>query len=412
MRLEVSKLDFDNQHASPAKLDSGIIDIEYEKVDTGLSKVLLGKEWLEIELFDWPKDHETIEITSSIEENQGKVAILSPISDDFSKERFNVQRTLNYNPIEYEPNIYIECKSWDFGEKSTITIHRNPNFTENHSIKLLLLLRPAFTRQGEKCKIKFNVSDKSNPDSNLLDQASMNSISTLELNCCKEISKDKIQNMRKVHEILAGYNVYSYNGEGNSIHPKQNLTIRGLEHIIDQFLTKKKEISIGYIGTDTTENFCSIIRWLEKSKKVEKISRIDAWYTNEWDSEFIDWLSDEHPLVCHKKVKPQEISPATIQDSESCDIIISTYVSPWAGLNDELYKSLLKSLMSKDSYLLSVDPQSSAKSVRLPLIGNINNQTLYRDILEFIPAKMPITKENPTVEWSVWQRRKSTTGAN
>lgn len=396
---------------------------DYEEENLGTIPIKLGKQWLQIEITGWTNSHQSIEIITSLDDElNGTVAIFSPNSDYYSVEAHNRQRTLDYNPVEETPNMYVECKSWDLGKESRLTLHRSPETKEDLSFKLLLLLRPRFFKIGDKCKIKFNIIDKkvSNNSSldeeslqglSLLDEESLQRLSEYELICSNELTTDKVEKMGYVHDVLNRYNAYNYDGGGNSLHPKQYLTIRGLEHIMNQFLDGKNDIKIGYIGTDTTENFCSMMRWLETSGMIDRVSKIEAWYTNEWDWEFLQSLDDSHPLKCHRKVKPFEISPNLIEQANSCDIIISTYVSPFVGLHSNSYQELLTKLVEANSYLLSVDPQNAEKSVRLPL-DVINNQILYKNILSFIVAKAPVTKENLAVEWSVWKRRKSTTGAN
>ena len=411
MRVQVTPWDF--PLGKTERLGETSFFTDYEHKELGTIPLKVGKLWLQIEVQEWGNEHSTIEVIASLDNQlNGRTALLSPSSDNYSIEKYNVQRTLDYDPSEETSDIYIECKSWDLGKESRITIHRSPDIAENLSFKLLLLLRPHFLKVGEKCKLNFNIVDKNNPDYTLLDDNTVQRFSEIELICSNELPKDESQKMRYVHDVFNHYSAYNYDGRGNSLHPKQNLTIRGLQHIMSQMLKDKDDIKIGYIGTDTTENFCSMIRWLEDSGTIERVSVIEAWYTNEWDAEFIDWLEVEHPLICHRKVKHFEISPELIKQSKPCDIIISTYVSPWAGLYDQLYQELLSNLMSETSFLLSVDPQSSEKSVRLPLTGPINNQILYGSILSLILAKPPVTKENLAVEWTVWKRRRSTTGVN
>lgn len=412
MRVEVNQL-VDERCAPQDTINSSQIPTNYEEKELGSIPIKLGKLWLEVELLEWEHEVQSIEVTASLDNQlDGKVALLPPSSDNYSLERHNVQRTLDYDPVKQASDIYIECKSWDLGKQSKLTIHRSPSNKKNLNIKLLLLLRPHFSEIGGRCKVNFNVVDKNDPENTLLDEKSVQRLSEIELICSGELPEDESEKMRYVHDVFDNYSAYSYHGRGNSLHPKQNLTIRGLDHIIKQMLKDKDDIKIGYIGTDTTENFCSMIRWLENSGTINRVSAINAWYTNEWDAEFIDWLEDDHPLRCHQKVRQYEISSELIKQSETCDIIVSTYVSPWAGLYDELYQELLSNLMSESSFLLSVDPQSSEKSVRLPLTGPINNQILYGSILSLILAKTPVTKENLAVEWTVWKRRKSNTGAN
>ena len=51
----------------------------------------------------------------------------------------------------------------------------------------------------------------------------------------------------------------SIDGVGNSIHPKQVFTIKGIEKAIENI--HKPKFGIAYIGVDTSENLRSIIRF-------------------------------------------------------------------------------------------------------------------------------------------------------
>ena len=80
------------------------------------------------------------------------------------------------------------------------------------------------------------------------------------MNCLRMTS----EKMGYVHDVFNNYNAYNYDGNGNSLHPKQYLTVHGMNHIVKNYLSDKDDIKVGYIGTDTTENFCSMIRWLDR----------------------------------------------------------------------------------------------------------------------------------------------------
>ena len=366
-----------------------------------------GIAWLEVEILDWSQQDDAIEIEVGLENDLGgKVAILIPASDHYSTEDFNVARTLDYSLDTTQHDVFFEAKTWELGNKSRIVVYRNPNIPEDLEFKLLLLLRPNFpVRNARKCKVKFDVKSLNNRQS-LIDNESKKYISDLRIQCGSALPKDDVKRMQLTHNILHYYGAYNFQGSGNSLHPKQNLTIRGLKHIIDEMIEPTEQISISYIGTDTTENFCSVIRWLDKSGYIDKISKINVWYTDDWDSEFIDWLPNNHPLKNHPKVKYKSISAYSISEGETSKVVITTYVSPWVGLNDDTYKQLLRTLMSRESFLLSVDPKTATNSVRVAFKNEINHQVLYKEILQFLPAKV-VTNENPSVEWTVWRGRSS-----
>ena len=168
---------------------------------------------------------------------------------------------------------------------------------------------------------------------------------------------------------------------------------------------------IGYIGTDTTENFCSFIRWLNDSD-YEKVAMINVFYTDEWDSEFIDSLEENHQLKANLNVRTYEINPGIIDMRKKCDIVISTYVAPWVGYDrSDLFVKLIKSIFHDSSYLLSVDPQSVENSVRSIISqAHINNQALYKDIIGLMLSIPPKKKHNQSVEWVIYKNKQKVSG--
>ena len=171
-------------------------------------------------------------------------------------------------------------------------------------------------------------------------------------------------------------------------------------YLVDEFDLNKFKTSIFSGKIFIPQGFSSLL---------SLIIAVENYFLNYFNVSINEFVKDNSVIFKEEEImKFQKL----IKQSKPCDIIISTYVSPWAGLYDQLYQELLTNLMSETSFLLSVDPQSSEKSVRLPLTGPINNQILYGSILSLILAKPPVTKENLAVEWTVWKRRKSTMGAN
>ena len=114
---------------------------------------------------------QSIEVIASLDESQkkGTVALLSPSSDNYSQSNIIVNPVLDYDPVEEESKIYIECKSWDLGKESRLTIHRSPDIEEDLSLKLLLLLRPHFKSPNQTCKFNLDVVDKNDSNTSLFD---------------------------------------------------------------------------------------------------------------------------------------------------------------------------------------------------------------------------------------------------
>ena len=63
-----------------------------------------------------------------------------------------------------------------------------------------------------------------------------------------------------------------HEGVGNIVHPKQYFTIRGFDAIQKELFNARKLIRIAYIGTDTTENIRSFLRWLSHSRTIESVA--------------------------------------------------------------------------------------------------------------------------------------------
>ena len=119
-----------------------------------------------------------------------------------------------------------------------------------------MLLRPHFKSPNQTCKFNLDVVDKYDSNTSLLDDEAVMLLSRYELICSNELPKDDTEKMGYVHDVFTNYNAYSYGGNGNSLHQKQYLTVHGMNHIVKNHLSDKDDDKVGYIGTDTTENFC------------------------------------------------------------------------------------------------------------------------------------------------------------
>ena len=96
-----------------------------------------------------------------------------------------------------------------------------------------------------------------------------------------------------------------------------------------------------------------------------------------------------------------------LKNKENFDIIVSTYVTPWAEgtPGEENYVHFLQNVMGPTSFLLSVDPQTQHNSVRSALIKTkINNDGLYKKKVGLQEAKALQTKDNSSVGWSIWEK--------
>lgn len=223
-------------------------------------------------------------------------------------------------------------------------------------------------------------------------------------------------------EIWKDHNVFNVNGNGNSIHPKQTLTIRGISKYIGRWRNQEK-INIAYIGTDSTENISSLLRALKAQNHIKKIGGLSIFYDEAWD---------EHQLY---RIKGQEnniagvvsdtklikmVEDVTNPDKylfydhddfeqensinlERVDLIVSTYVAPWAdGSNHSRsrYKNLIETLWIRNkTALISVDPISGSNIFR-STPNHFNLQRLYAEELN-LTNRMNYVKMGSEVTYSV-----------
>lgn len=391
--------------------DEAIHEIRYDTREDGLTTQLIGKKWLAVSVSGWEESVGTICIECGITGSSGVVGIWAPTSDYLSEEKENPPRTLDYMQMEGMGHVaHVETKNWNFGKSATITLHRSRSVDSEIHFKFLLLVRPIFDR-SDSCRLKIKITEKGNHH-NLLDDESQSYLDSLLLKKGEKENRDSIEIMKSEEKMLEQLGSFNNSGKGNIVHPKQHLTITGLKFIIDQYLPEKNDLVIGYIGTDTTENFCSFMRWLNDSDYSEKVAMINVFYTDEWDSEFIESLEENHQLKSNLKVRPYEINPGIIDMRKKCDIVISTYVAPWVGYDhSDLFVKLIKSIFHDSSYLLSVDPQSVENSVRSIISQSyINNQLLYKDIIGLMLSIPPKKKHNQSVEWVIYKNKQKISG--
>ena len=170
-------------------------------------------------------------------------------------------------------------------------------------------------------------------------------------------------------------------------------------------------VKIGYIGTDTTENIRSIIRYLKSNKNLfSKISCLSIFKTEKYDQR----IEEEHPSLTLNEEMGEDKFKIEIntlpkdgtlpKGISSVDITISTYVTPWAIKDDKKqYSDLLEVLMGKDnSILIAVDPKQSECLVRAR-VKEFNLNNYYIDELNLEHRKNHLTRlKNKTAEALIW----------
>jgi hypothetical protein len=183
------------------------------------------------------------------------------------------------------------------------------------------------------------------------------------------------------------FGAYHTNGAGMSLHPKQLLTVEALRRLIYDV---KEPVSVCYIGPDTTENICSLLRVIGEDNNLKdgiKVLNIYSW--ENWDEELFNRygvledniLSNNHVAVKFHRISSEQM-PTTPLEEEV--ITIATYVTPWAtekqdeneeeSENKASYKELLNLLLhNPKSRLISVDPMNGDSIARSALHSELQN---------------------------------------
>ena len=170
---------------------------------------------------------------------------------------------------------------------------------------------------------------------------------------------------------MRDYGGFETTGDGSCIHPKQLCTLSNLEEELKKF---DNPVKIGYIGTDTTENIRSIIRYLKSNQNLfSKISCLSIFKTEKYDQRIVE----EHPSLTLNEEMGEDKFKIEINSlpkdgnltkgDYSCGNYNFNlcYLGQSKTRTNQQYSDLLKVLMGKDnSILIAVDPKQSECLVR------------------------------------------------
>ena len=316
---------------------------------------------------------------------------------------------MKFGEAEYQysadPRIQIRNDHWAFGQKSCVEFVLD---TESRDAKLDFVIGavPYFNVADSplECILTIKISGVKFGQKGVPPQL----INKYEI---KYSLDDNMMNSSNeaVLQIFNDFEAFNLKGDGNSIHPKQLCTQSALKSELSRF---KENVKIAYIGADTTENICSLIRILESENSLSsKIERLTIYLTEDWDQLLIQRFPDleieynnQNGLInLEKCVLPEDGTlPKNIHPA---DITIATYVAPWAisGDNENQYAELLQNLMSsKDSTLISVDPMSPNHIVRSQ-VSDFNLPDFYKGKLNLKNKKHRFN--NPSAEAEIWSNK-------
>ena len=371
---------------------------------------------------------------------RSRVGIWTAVKDSF-KQIISVNdyaRAQNNNAFPHGTvkNCNVRIDKWDFGNQAMIMIDvSDSEFDNNEKLTLSLCAMPYFlVRDGPDaiCTLRIQLQGNMTGGTNKVLGEHL-----VKFHRNDDIIIDSTQT-DIIHLVeLGALNKY---GEGNSIHPKQLLTSATLVSEV-QGITHKQHVDIAYIGTDTTENFSSLIRTI-KTHISDRIGTFHVYYTEAWDEEILetypnllqaakdisggefelkfekipskrcekcsgsDFIKKDDDWVC-EDCNSRDYTLPLPNNIESADFTVATYVTPWA-INTETedqYIRMLNHLMSNDdSKLISVDPKAGNKSVRT-WCSKFNLSDIYKKKLQL--KSTPISRpQNQTVDAIVWRKKK------
>ena len=117
---------------------------DYSEVEAGgIATLQIGRKWANFELKGLLSDDiSEIEIEVSLSCRNGMVGIWLPTSDYHIRNESIPNKSLEYRDLESGSSIYVDCKTWTFGE--TVKIKLKPVQQENsiQPIKFSVLARP------------------------------------------------------------------------------------------------------------------------------------------------------------------------------------------------------------------------------------------------------------------------------
>jgi hypothetical protein len=313
-----------------------------------------------------------------------------------------IQTKGHVGPFEYKIDGHdarVSIDDWEFGSKPRLRL-KFPNGKGCKDLQLLLgFIGAISSRKNSKRIISVDLEYR------LMKQNSANfSNYQIHTSMSYEFKSENRPRLSDVFvEVWKDHNVFGTRGNGNSIHPKQTMTIRGISKFFER-LNPNEKVKIAYIGTDSTENISSLLRALKAKKLTKKIEKLSIFYDENWDehqlykikgqeanlmgvvrnTKLIKMVEDEADAGNYIFYDHDDHHQENRIDLDQVDLIVSTYVAPWADDNEQSrrrYKNLIQKIWTpKKTALMSIDPVSGANIFR-SMPKPFNLQRLYSEEL-------------------------------
>ena len=305
-----------------------------------------------------------------------RVGIWLPIKDLRSKNDLTVRKEFQCVSESNTGCINLVGDSWKFGKKAVVELKCNVPCDSKVSFQICIL--PCFTNDpSDSMELEFKVFGYKNT-------TPVGPISSKKLHITRDDTFPIAGDSGDLIDTFMRLGAYHTTGSGNSLHPKQLLTVDALRRV----LSPERPVKICYIGPDTTENVCSLLRIIAEDEELKSaIKSFDVYTWEKWDEELFNKygkleqnIRDNESVVVHfEKISNKKMITKPITEEV---ITIATYVTPWAtkkkegGIeeNKQSYKKLLKLLLhNPDSKLISVDPLNGDSIARSALNSETTN---------------------------------------
>jgi hypothetical protein len=338
-----------------------------------------------------PSKYNDLEIHAKFEDSHRYTNAFSKIGFWAPFEDKRINHSSGHIHLKHSDSIFVSLKDWIYGKEAKMKLKLQDDNTIDENFSFILGVRPVFgTEHDSDVKCTISLTGKS-----IGGRESKIGIHTLNFELDNQI--DTSDSNDDLIEIFGHLGAYNTNGKGNSVHPKQAMTIEGF----DQYIMEVQEpIDVTYIGTDTTENLRSLIRHISLNQEIhEKIKSLTVYFTEDWDEEIhhyfhneldVNKLGTDFPifsLVAMKestsgdKLTYHRVHNGELDEKKfepvCTDLVIATYVTPWAMQGDKKrdYIDLCTSLLNKETAaMISIDPAKSEYSVRSMAIENENQE--------------------------------------
>ena len=305
-----------------------------------------------------------------------RVGIWLPINDKRQNNPQSVKKEFRCVSESETSVIHLVGDTWKFGKEAVVDLKCPIPGDSKLSFQICIL--PCFTNDpSDSLELEFKVYRYKNT-------TPIDEVGNKKLSITRNDSFPIAGDSGDLIDTFMELGAYETKGPGYSLHPKQLLTADALRKV----LSPERPVKICYIGPDTTENVCSLLRIIAEDEELKSaINSFDIYSWEKWDEELFSKygklhqnISENESVDVHfEKISNKKMITEPITEEV---VTIATYVTPWAtekkegGIheNKQSYKKLLELLLhNPESKLISVDPVNGDSIARSALNSETTN---------------------------------------